>query len=326
MPVAELTEEEKAQCFNTTSLSDLSPSEMSKAFGQFSIPTKAEGFDEVHFEWSDEKASKKLVKDYVVKAKITSRIDDLKPGEWFTTTKEAFDKFAAECQEKTKKKEGEAEKKNDKPPPADIDEVANIHDSGDGTPLYKLFVFEDWALHALRYELFLMAASYKRDVNDPERPGIHESHITYYYNKYFKKGLMAKHYGKESLTDLLALVKDTVAIDPSNGVLVLKVDEDSAAEVFVKKAEGGRRERQRRIDAGDETARLDFSALVKQKEMAEKQAAARAATPAAGAPAKAGATWTSGTKGQGDKGWGKGGAGGKGGGKAWAPGKYGKKW
>merc|ERR1719437_85101 len=144
---------------------------MSKSFGKFSIPTKAEGFDEIVFEWSDEKASNKYMKDYVVKAKITSRIDDLKPGEWFNTTKEAFDKLAAECQEKTKKKEDEA-------PPADVSAVENVHDSGDGTPIYKLFGFEDWALHSLRCDLFLMATAYKKDADAPERPGIHENHIT----------------------------------------------------------------------------------------------------------------------------------------------------
>jgi len=329
MPVAELTDEEKAKWFKTTFASDLSSKEMSASFGKFSIPTKAEGFDEIVFDWSDEKASTNFVKDYVQKAKITSRIDDLKPGEWFNTTKEAFDKLSAECQAKTKKKEGEAEKKDEKPPPADVSEVENVHDSGDGTPIYKLFGVEDWALHSLRYELFLLAVAFKRDVDDPDRVGIHENHIAFYYGKYFKKSLLSKHYGKESIQDLLALVKDTVSLDASSGVMVLNVEEDSPADLFVKKQEEARRQRQRRIDAGDETARLDFSALVKQQEMAEKQAAHRASAPKAGAAQPAGkapAQWANvgAQKGQGDKGWGKGL--GKVGGKAWAPGKYGKKW
>merc|ERR1719291_867422 len=100
-----------------------------------------------------------------------------------------------------------------------------------------------------------------------------------------------------------------VAIDSSNGVMVLKVGDDSPAEFFVKRQEDARRERQRRIDAGDETARLDFSAMAKQKEMAEKQAAARAAAPAAGAGQPAGkvpgAQWASAQSGgKGDKGGG----------------------
>ncbi|CAK0848694.1 unnamed protein product [Prorocentrum cordatum] len=167
--------------------------------------------------------------------------------------------------------------------------VEDVHDVGDGTPLYKLFSPEDWALHSLRCELFLLAAAYKKDVDDPERPGIHEDHITFYFGKYFKKSLVPKHYGKDSLADLLTMVKDTVSVDPENGVLTLKVEDDKPADYFLKKQEENRRERQRRIDAGDETARLDFSALTKQKEQAEKQAAARAqaAQAAPQAPAAA---------------------------------------
>ncbi|CAK0848696.1 unnamed protein product [Prorocentrum cordatum] len=342
MPVAELTEEEKAMCFKPVLVSDLAPRVLSSSFAKFSIPDKSEGFDEIIFEWEKEAASARYLKDRVLKLKTTSRIDDLVPGEWFKTTSGEFEKLQAECEEKTKTVT--AAQKDD--PPADIMAVEDVHNVGDGTPLYKLFVFEDWVLLKLRCELFLLAVSYKKDVDDPERPGIHEDNLAFYYGKYFKKGLVPKHYGKDTLVDLLTMIKDTVSIDPENGVLTLKIEDDTPADHFVKMQEKSRRDRQRRFDAGDETARLDFSALKAQKEAAEKQAAlkaqqekelaekqkaaAAAAAAAGGAAGGAAAGALSAgkvtgkmvpPKGMGDKG--KGAAGPKGAGKAWQPGKFG---
>merc|ERR1719401_2268451 len=74
-------------------------------------------------------------------------------------------------------------------------------------------------------------------------------------------------YGKESLADLLDLVKDVVKLDPDTRVLTCPLDEElDNAGHLIKLTEDSRRERQRRIDAGDETARLKFQNLVKQQE------------------------------------------------------------
>merc|ERR1711879_440066 len=103
----------------------------SHAFGDFSIPKKAEGFDAINFHWSDEKKSTEYLSKWVLNQKIISRIDDLKPGEWFTKTNESFKKNIDEWKEKQKggakkeekkeeeeKKEGE-EKKDEEMPDAD---------------------------------------------------------------------------------------------------------------------------------------------------------------------------------------------------------------
>lgn len=101
---------------------------------------------------------------------------------------------------------------------------------------------------------------------------IHESLFGHYYQKYFKKNLNPKLYGKDNLKDLIAdFVKDTAAIDDSNGVLkcVLAADAGKEAFDFLKLAEECRRERQHRIDAGDDTVRINFDALKKANEQAE---------------------------------------------------------
>merc|ERR1711920_228489 len=81
-------------------------------------------------------------------------------------------------------------------------------------------------------------------------------------------------YKKDDLASLLKdYVKDTVALD--NGLLVRKLAEDASSETadFVKLQEEARRERQRRLDAGDESVRIKFDGLEKQLDAQKKQAA-----------------------------------------------------
>merc|ERR1712039_586831 len=101
----------------------------------------------------------------------------------------------------------------------------------------------------------------KKDLDDPDREAIPEQHFTYYYNRYFKKQLNTRFFGTNSLPELFNLVQDTVEI--ANGYCVSKLKESDTADfsIFVKLAEESRRERQRRLDAGDDTAKLRFSVL-----------------------------------------------------------------
>merc|ERR1711879_818689 len=89
-PTAELTEEEMKATFATGFIKDLSDVVLNKAFGDFSIPDKSEGFDEVKFVWQKEKPSKDYLQKWVLERKRTSRIEDLKPSEWFTNKQADF--------------------------------------------------------------------------------------------------------------------------------------------------------------------------------------------------------------------------------------------
>merc|ERR1712186_59577 len=62
--------------------------------------------------------------------------------------------------------------------------------------------------------------------------------------------------------------KDAVEINTANGVVKCKLEEDKAKSIpeLLKLQEENRRERQRRIDAGDETVRLNFEVLRQQSE------------------------------------------------------------
>merc|ERR1719401_65658 len=161
---------------------------------------------------------------------------------------------AAPEAEKKEGEEGEGEAKEKKT--VDIFSVEDINDLGNGEPLFKDFAFEDWALLQLRYELFLLVHAFKKDVDDEDYLGVSEAHLGFYYNKYYRKHLTYKTYGVESSAELLKLVKDAAAMENDVLTTPLTISAEDDVAHFVKLTEEGRRERQRRLDAGDETARL----------------------------------------------------------------------
>ena len=136
--------------------------------------------------------------------------------------------------------------------------MEDINDIGNGEPLFGQFQYEDWVLLSTRYELHMLAHSFKKDLNDPDRPSFHLKHLGFYYQKYYRKAWSFQQFGVKEFEDLIELVKDSVSVD-ANGHLKADEPEDTPLERFVKLTEDNRRERQRRIDAGDETARLKFS-------------------------------------------------------------------
>lgn len=93
---------------------------------------------------------------------------------------------------------------------------------------------------------------------DPERVVFHESHVGFYYKKYFKKDLSMKYYNCSNLTELLNLIPDIIEVN-SNKTLGGLLSDDSPMDNFVRLTEESRRERQKLIDAGDESAVLKFS-------------------------------------------------------------------
>lgn len=140
----------------------------------------------------------------------------------------------------------------------DVFAVEDVSDAAAGEPLFAHFSWEDWMLLSLRFEVHLLAHAYGRDLGDPERPSFPEAHLAYYYGKYFKKQLTLKYYGVSTELELLELIKDTIEVTPKNSILDPQLSADTPMDNFVRLTEDMRRERQRRIDAGDETAVLKF--------------------------------------------------------------------
>jgi len=301
-PTVELTEEEKAEVFKkgATDVTDLTSATLEKYYGKFTVPDTTEGFDEMRFEWDGQAESTDYLRKWVIDRKANSRMDDLQPSDWFKEKHHEWLKLFAGWQASQKKynvspgkrakdiankKKEEARKKaeadgaeveeEDVEMEVDIFAVENLDDMKDGEPLYAKFAHEDWALLQLRFELYFLQLGFRKDVDDDDRPGVHDQHLAFYYTKYFRKSLNIKHFNVATNKELCELVKDTVTLDKEKKVLMSALSEDTEAfDIFVKHTEENRRERQRRIDAGDETARIKFSPLAVQQPPSAKVGAA----------------------------------------------------
>merc|ERR1711957_1101027 len=85
-PKVELSTEEKQQWFLKSQTPDISASAMSASFKKFSLPSKAEGFDDIRYEWiKDAKKNASFLKDWVLGKKLTTRVESIKPSTWLQT-------------------------------------------------------------------------------------------------------------------------------------------------------------------------------------------------------------------------------------------------
>jgi len=301
----ELTEEEKSTVFLKTALPDLMERELAISYASFTLPSKAEGFDDITYAWQNEKKCAEHMKAWVMEKKLTNRAEDLTPGpefkeayaawqkklqEWRkvqqdfkdpSKRKAAAEKKAEEAKKKleedkntmieagdeegAKKLEEEAQAKAAEPAEEvdlenlDVMAVEDILDVGAGEPLFANFTYEDWTLLSTRYELHLLIHSFKKDLNDPDRPSFAMKDLGYYYNKYYRKSWNFQQFGVKEFDDLIDLIKDSVSLESASGHPKADGPVDVDLDSFMKLTEDNRRERQRRIDAGDETARLKFN-------------------------------------------------------------------
>ncbi|CAJ1350593.1 unnamed protein product [Effrenium voratum] len=267
-PKVELTEEELNVEFRPKAAgSDIAPGALSKSIANFTVPEESEGFDAVEFVWEGEAESKEYLKKWIMEAKQTMRIEDLQPSKYFADKVAQWQKLFQDWQAKQKtfkaNPPAKKEKKDTDEPERkvlDIFSIEDVDDMGDGEPLYANFAAEDWALLQMRYEFYLLQECFKKDVDDPDRLDIPEVHISFYFTKYFKKTLNPQAFSLKTVNDLVDLIKDTVIISGDPAVLTANMENVDSPEIFVKFTEECRRDRQRRSDAGDETAKLKYAA------------------------------------------------------------------
>merc|ERR1712107_870356 len=82
-PKVELTAEEKTAWFSKADVPDLVPYVANTSFAKYSVPEKEEGFDEIKFDWADVAKSKAYLKIWIMEKKISTRVEDLVPSQWF---------------------------------------------------------------------------------------------------------------------------------------------------------------------------------------------------------------------------------------------------
>merc|ERR1740121_2504044 len=83
-PKVALTDEEKKLFFRKPNNPDLTPMLLSTSFANFTLPDKEEGFAEVKYEWYKTAKASSFLKEWISNKKLTVRVEDLQPGEWFT--------------------------------------------------------------------------------------------------------------------------------------------------------------------------------------------------------------------------------------------------
>jgi len=83
-PKVELTPEEKTEWFRKgRQPMDLSTSVLNASIAKFSLPEESEGFDEVRFAWQQLSVCTEYMRRWVLERKLTTRIEDLQPSDWF---------------------------------------------------------------------------------------------------------------------------------------------------------------------------------------------------------------------------------------------------
>jgi len=173
---------------------------------------------------------------------------------------------------------------DDNAPPVAVSSVADIEDiDGKKTPLYKDFGSEDWLLLQLRVEVSIVLHAFKEDVTsqDADRKAVASSLLAHYYQVFFTKPLFANTFGHESVEKLIDyLTGDTVKV--ADGLLSPVHPEVLPMAAFVKATEEARREREKKLSFGDESARLLFA--VKGKGALSKGKGAVGAPKGKGAP------------------------------------------
>merc|ERR1712217_223213 len=84
-PKVKLSAEELKQYFRKNAAADLSSYQLATSFTRFSVPDKSEGLDDIRFDWQPGDKCKEYVKQWISERKMTTRIEDITPSEWFTS-------------------------------------------------------------------------------------------------------------------------------------------------------------------------------------------------------------------------------------------------
>lgn len=255
------------------SIPDVDEKTLGLSYSDFSIPSADEGFAKVDFVWQPRESTEDHVKKWRSDLKVTLKMEDLKPGEWFKEKSEAFKKQFKEMQQKikdakkAKKPESEKEKSKEKPKVEDKDPPEEPSEASpeapaepEAPPVYASFQYEDWALLRWRFELHLLVHGFLTDVEDGEFIGVPTKHIAFYYQLYWKQHFSPSNLGCKSFNEVVAMMDDTFKTEEKGKGRFLKslFEKDADFDKFVDLVEEARLDRTRRIEAGDESAVLEI--------------------------------------------------------------------
>jgi len=142
---------------------------------------------------------------------------------------------------------------------ASVDETKKKHEN---TEEYKDWTKEDWILFIYRCRIHSVLHSFPGDLNDPERPRFALANLPHYSSRYGKP-ITPDYLGVKDMDGVSELVPDMFTVEDS---MVVPVQEkDVPMTKLLEMTDEERQNRLARFEAGDETAKLTFSAKNKHR-------------------------------------------------------------
>lgn len=138
----------------------------------------------------------------------------------------------------------------------DVMKCDDINNALNGAPLYKEFAAEDWSMAESRFKFHLLVNAIQQDVTakDPDHV-LKKEFIQSYWRALFKENCNWGMFGAPTVEGVMEHMNDTVFL-AADGSLATIHGETVPFDMFVKFTEEARRERLRRIESGDESAKL----------------------------------------------------------------------
>lgn len=269
-PPDDLKEPCDDEVFLPNSKLEVTEQALQRDFQNFSLPSKAEGFDEIRYEWIDEESARAELAQWLRERKAKQVVEDLVPGEWFHRRCEEWKNVRRVFQNGQKDFCTRSQKDDSLLHVAssiDLEDVKDPHDvDGKGTPIYGNFKYEDWVVLSWRFEMHLLCHAFPMDAADPDRQGLPEEHLKHYWELYFHHHFEPRKLGVTNLQGILNVLKEPLTLKETKGgprIVQSTLDKDTPIEAFVVAVEAYRRDRERRIEAGDESAALKIPRIAK---------------------------------------------------------------
>jgi hypothetical protein len=190
------------------------------------LPEEGEQFTEIIFGESRDVAQKSL-DEWKNDQRLRSKVEDLKPGEFFAERAKTLETFVKE---------------------------KKATDEG------KLFTEEDWMLFLVRAEMNSILHAFKEDVADETRPSFPPVLAPHYFKLYSNKNLNPPSFSCKSIEELVTEhLLDSLVVNEA-GLLTSKLEKEIEFQKIFDLVEAERDARETRVGAGDELSELKFSA------------------------------------------------------------------
>merc|ERR1719305_256793 len=95
-------EAKKKEHFPKRETGDLLAAALASSYAQFAVPSDEEAFDDVQYLWRKKEDAAKYLKSWICERKITLKMEELEPSEWFKGKSNAFQKALQDWQVKQK--------------------------------------------------------------------------------------------------------------------------------------------------------------------------------------------------------------------------------